>query len=256
MEEPWLTGGRYPGSRWFDQFQQGERMLLELLSPLAGEGPETRPSRPWAPAYAGPERRVDAGVAHCLRAVMDEIDYGVLVVRHPGRVVHMNHAARLTLAREHPLEVVGSQLRARLPEDDLPVREALAAAAGRHRRCMLSLGPAGARVNVVVVPLPSSADVPEGATLLMFNKRQVCEELSVEAFARCHGLTGTETQVLKGLCAGARPAEVAQTQGVRLSTVRTQIGSIRAKTGAPTLRDLVQQVARLPPMTTSLRAWP
>lgn len=231
-------------------------MLLEFLSPLGGDVQALRPPRLREPAYAGPERRGDAGVAQCLRAVMDEIDYGVLVVRHPGRVIHMNHAARLTLAREHALEVIGTQLRARSAEDDLAVREALAAAAGRHRRCMLSLGPAGARVNVVVVPLPASAEVPEGAVLLMFNKRQMCEELSVEAFARCHGLTGTETQVLKALCAGARPAAVAQTQGVRLSTVRTQISSIRAKTGAATLRDLVQQVARLPPMTTTLRALP
>ncbi|MBQ1765335.1 MAG: helix-turn-helix transcriptional regulator, partial [Aquincola sp.] len=206
-------------------------------------------------AYSGPERRGDVA-AQTLRAVMDEIDYGVVVVSHLGRVIHMNHAARQTLAGDHPLEVVGSQLRARLLEDDLPVREALAAAAGRHRRCMLNLGPARARVSVVVVPLPQSAQVPEGATLLMFNKRQVCEELSVEAFARGHRLTGTETQVLKALCAGARPAEVAQTQGVQLSTVRTQIGSIRAKTGAATLRDLVQQVARLPPMTTTLRVLP
>lgn len=90
----------------------------------------------------------------------------------------------------------------------------------------------------------------------MFSKRQVCEALSVEAFARGHGLTGAETQVLKALSDGTTPHEAAQMLGVRLSTVRTQIGSIRAKTGAPSIRALVQQVACLPPLVTALRGAP
>lgn len=228
-------------------------MLLEFRPPTAA-GPESSRTSPLrGPAYLGPERRGAAMLVHCLSAVIDEIDYGVLVVRHPGRVMHVNHAARQALAGPHPLEIVAGQLRGRQPKDDLPLHEALAAAARARRRCMLSLGPADARVHLAVVPLPPSAEAPEGATLLTFNKRQMCEPLSIEAFARCHRLTSTETQVLKALCEGARPADVARSQGVQLSTVRTQIGSIRAKTGAATLRDLVQQVAQLPPMTTALR---
>jgi hypothetical protein len=40
---------------------------------------------------------------------------------------------------------------------------------------------------------------------------------------------------------------------VALSTVRTQIGSIRTKTGAGSIRDLVRQVALLPPLVGALR---
>ena len=40
---------------------------------------------------------------------------------------------------------------------------------------------------------------------------------------------------------------------VAVSTVRTQIGSIRIKTGASSIRELVRQVAVLPPLVGALR---
>ncbi|MEO8311967.1 MAG: helix-turn-helix transcriptional regulator, partial [Caldimonas sp.] len=41
--------------------------------------------------------------------------------------------------------------------------------------------------------------------------------------------------------------------GVAISTVRSQIGSMRAKTGAESIRALVRQVAVLPPVKGVLR---
>jgi DNA-binding CsgD family transcriptional regulator len=38
-----------------------------------------------------------------------------------------------------------------------------------------------------------------------------------------------------------------------MATVRSQIGSIRAKTGAESIRELVRRVAVLPPMRSALR---
>ena len=50
-----------------------------------------------------------------------------------------------------------------------------------------------------------------------------------------------------------RPNEIASRAGVAVSTVRTQIGSIRSKTGATSIRELVRQVAVLPPLVGALR---
>lgn len=221
---------------------------------------QTGPCRPGA--YRGLERRrpVEAcrsSASHWLQAALDEVDYGLLLVSQRGRVLHMNHVARRELAEDaHPLLVVGAQLRTRHADDDASLREALADAAERDLRCMLTVGQPPRRLSMSVVPLAAPQAHEEGATLLMFSKRQVCEALSVEAFARGHGLTGAETQVLKALSDGTTPHEAAQMLGVRLSTVRTQIGSIRAKTGAPSIRALVQQVACLPPLVTALRGAP
>ena len=91
-----------------------------------------------------------------------------------------------------------------------------------------------------------------GEVLVLFNRAQMCETLSVELFARAHGLTHAESAVLTGLCRGAAPARIARDVGVAVSTVRTQVASLRQKTGAASIADLVRQVAVLPPIVPTL----
>jgi DNA-binding CsgD family transcriptional regulator len=207
--------------------------------------------------YGGPERRSGAlPLQHLLQQMLDEVDYGMLLLTDEVRVVHANKAATRDLDDGHPLQLLGQEVRTRRPQDVVPLREALAAAAQRGLRKLLHLGDKDLRCTVAVVPLPAVAGEPLRPVLLLLGKRRVCEELSVDWYARSHHLTGAETQVLKGLCAGLQPLEIAGRQGVALSTVRTQIGSIRAKTGADSIRALVQQVAQLPPMVNALAGQP
>ena len=120
-------------------------------------------------------------------------------------------------------------------------------------RKLVTFGEGPARVSMSVVPIGDLHHPGDGATLLMLGKRQPCALLSVQGFARSHGLTGAETRVLTFLCDGVPPTAVAAQLGVGLSTVRTQIGSVRQKTGAQSIRALVQQVAVLPPLMGVLR---
>ena len=208
-----------------------------------------------AAAYRGPERRtVQARSRHWLAATLDEIDYGMLLLTDAVQAIHVNHAARAELDATHPLQLLGRELRARRPQDVLPLADALHAAARRGLRKLLTLGDGAQRISVSVVPL----SLPDGAasepvTLVMLGKRQVCEVLSAQGFAQSHGLTAAEARVLAGLCRGTPPTEIAAQLGVAISTVRTQIGNIRLKTGAESIRALVQQVAVLPPMMGVLR---
>jgi DNA-binding CsgD family transcriptional regulator len=206
------------------------------------------------PRYAGPERRgADSTPWRWMAAMLDEIDYGMLLVVDGMWVIHANHVARAELDDEHPLQMLGQQIRVRRTQDIAPLRDALADAATRGLRRLLTLGDERHRVSLAVVPLPSLRMKERPATLLVFGKHQVCEDLSMQWFARSHGLTQAEAQVLTGLCEGARPNDIAQRQGVAISTVRTQISSIRAKTGAQSIRDLARQVAVLPPLVNALR---
>ena len=210
---------------------------------------------PRSPSYLGPERRAPGrDPAGWLKRMLDEIDYGMLLVSAEGQLSYLNHAARLELDGDHPLQLLGRTLRARRPQDVAPLYDALAAAQ-RGLRKLLTLGEGTQRVCVSVVPLPDTDVVgPGGAvTLLVMGKRQVCAQLSVQGFARSLRLTPAETRVLEWLCGGVRPNEIASRAGVAVSTVRTQIGSIRAKTGAPSIRELVRQVAVLPPLVGALR---
>ena len=214
--------------------------------------------------YGGPERRARGAsrqpeLRPWLAGMLDEIDYGMLLVSADAQVLHINHAAVLELDAEHPLQLLGRSLRAHLPQDVAPLYDALAGAQRGLRR-LLTLGQGAHRVSVSVVPLAAGAPAEGGSaaahiagTLLVLGKCQVCAPLSVRGFARCQGLTPTETRVLELLCNGVLPNQIAVQQSVAVCTVRTQIGSIRAKTGAASIRELVRQVAVLPPMVGALR---
>ena len=206
-----------------------------------------------SPPYLGPERRRsprDPG--NWLLRMLDEIDYGMLLVGEDAELHYLNHAARIELDSAHPLQLQGRSLRAQRTQDGVPLQEALAAAQ-RGLRKLVTLGEGDHRVSVSVVPLAGGDEGQGLLTLLVLGKRQVCEQLSVQGFARSVGLTPAETRVLEALCSGVRPAEVARLAQVKVSTVRTQIGSIRAKTGAASIRELVRQVAVLPPLVGALR---
>jgi len=201
---------------------------------------------------AAPERRRAASLStHWMSLVLEELDYGVLLVNSSGRIIHCNLAARRGLETGHPLQIAGQQLRALSAEDHERLNEALHAAESGGRRCLLRLGEGAGRANVVVVPL--NRDVSQAAVLLILEREQLCGELAAQWFALRYGLTPTETEVLKALSAGARPNDVAERQQVAISTVRTQIQSIRAKSGADSIGELLRQLAVLPPLMSALR---
>lgn len=223
--------------------------MLDLMT-RADSGAATHPA-PGAllPPYRGPERRQAAHAGwRWLTAALDEIDYGLVLIGDDGRVRHANQVALDELDAQHPLLLSFGELRARRGADAHALLAALHDARQRGLRRLLTLGEGAQQVSASVVPLGGA-----GGALVILGKRQVGAELAVQGFARLHGLTGGEARVLAALSAGACPAEVAREHGVALSTVRTQISSIRQKTGAASIRDLLAQVARLPPLMGRLR---
>jgi DNA-binding CsgD family transcriptional regulator len=223
--------------------------------------PASSPSPCAHPApYGGPERRTAASSGpHWMAATLDELDYGVLLLHGDAQVLHVNHAARSELDEDHPLQLLDGRLRVRRSLDGAALTDALDNAAARGLRKLLTLGKDAHRVSVSVVPLASHAETGSAGdpvVLVILGKRQVCEVLSVQGFARSHGLSAAEARVLTLLCHGTPPTAIAAQVGVRISTVRSQIGNIRIKTGAASIRALVRQVAVLPPLMGVLRGVP
>jgi DNA-binding CsgD family transcriptional regulator len=211
--------------------------------------------------YHGPERRHrDGPHLNWLTAAFDEIDYGVIVIGGDGQALYLNHAARVELDGEHPLLLAGQHMRAHAERDTASLQAAIDDAARRGLRRLLHLGGADDPVCISVVPLnlPRGLDGAHAAgelrrtTLLLLGRRRVGGELVIGAYARHQGLSPAETRVLHALCDGLRPHEVAEQHGVAISTVRTQIGNIRAKTGTASIRALVRRVATLPPLVPML----
>jgi DNA-binding CsgD family transcriptional regulator len=204
-------------------------------------------------AHHAPAARIDEpGLFALLAATVDELDYGLLLLDRNLHVVHANHAARCEFNATHPLQLLHDRLQTQDSHDGALLRDALADVFQRGHRKLLTVGPGARRISLSLVPLAPGGTTPKWA-LVLLGKPQVCQDLSVEAFARTHKLTPVETQVLKGLCGGARPAEIARNHNVALSTVRTHVGSIRSKTSVPSIGALVRTVSMLPPIVSVLR---
>lgn len=213
---------------------------------VLGRGPETGRLM----SYRGPERR-RGSPDRWWRHALEEIDLGVCLVGGDGQLLYANSTARRQLDETSPLQLVDGQLVAPQRNDQLRLEGALADVQ-RGLRHLICLGRGVGRLSLSVLPLQDGLGRTAQA-LLVLGKRNLCGELPMLAFAREHQLTAAEQQVLQALCAGLQPQEIAQRHGVAISTVRTQIASVRAKTATESIRDLVAMVAQLPPMQGVLR---
>jgi DNA-binding CsgD family transcriptional regulator len=191
--------------------------------------------------------------AELLMRVLDEIDYGLLLVTAAGALRYANQLGLQEVTGHGPLHLEHGRLHTRAPADQGPLHGALGDAQ-RGRRRLFSVGHNGSSVSVAAVPMPASDEEPgEPLVLLVFGKRSAAETLTVDFYARSHGLTGTEMNVLKRICGGMKPKEIARDHGVAISTVRSHICSIRVKTQTDSIRDLVNRVAVLPPITPAMK---
>lgn len=192
-----------------------------------------------------------------LAQMLDELDSGLLLVARDAQVLFLNHAASCELDAGHPLQLLGRVLRAGRPQDVAPLAQALAAARRGVRR-LIVLGEGRRRVGVSFVPLREcvaerGAD-SAGVCVVSLGRRSTCDAMQLEVFARTMGLTPAEGRVLGQLCQGTRPSDIARRQGVRIATVRSQISSIRAKTGSASIREIERLLALLPPLVGTQRA--
>lgn len=180
-------------------------------------------------------------------AALDELDYGMVLTDTDATVLHLNHRATRLLGSGETLVLSGGRLHARESEDQAQLVRSLRDATERGLRRLITLGDGDTRRSVAVVP------VQTGVAALMIGRSSLCEDLSLQCFARAHALSGAEARVLAALGRGDAPMDIARAHGVALSTVRTQIGAIRDKTGTGSIRELLRTVAALPPIVGALR---
>lgn len=179
--------------------------------------------------------------------VLEEIDYGLLLVSPGGRLQHANHLARHELARARFLRIEAATVVGHSPEQTEEVMRGIRWAA-QGRRQMLTLRRGAESLPVACVPLHQPTDGQPASVLLMLGRQSGAQNLAITFFSRTHGLSPAEEAVLKALCEGLDVREIAQANGVAECTVRTQVRSLRDKTGINSMRLLVQRVAALPPV--------
>lgn len=191
------------------------------------------------------------GRAHLLR-VLDEVDYGVLIIDAQGTILHANHLARHELASGRMLVSYGNNLLGSNAEFTAQMQTATEAAFRGQRRLVL-LTKGERELSLAFTPLshPLEADTP--TVLVMLSRQSACDNLAVRMFARTIGLSPSEEAVLMGLCRGLEIPEIAAEHGVAPSTIRSQIKTLREKAGSPSIRRLLQRINSLPPVVPALR---
>jgi DNA-binding CsgD family transcriptional regulator len=210
-----------------------------------------------ASAMMGADARATAGwnQAAGLDMVLDELAYGVAVASAAGELLHANHAARHELGAERALWVHHGRLQAQSGGDVRTLMDALAKAAGGRRSLVTLSAKRGAPLTLAAVPL-GRGDTGQTQAALLFARPSVCESLMLCFYARSHSLTCAEETVLGILCQGYSAPQTARQLNVAVSTVRSHVRSLCAKTRSSGVRDLVSRVAMLPPVAPTLMSEP
>lgn len=195
--------------------------------------------------------QVDAGMdrlrAEALGAALDAFGVPAVVLDGHGTVLRTNAAAetlgcvRGALARRtNPhgtLRMAGAA--------GLPATVAAAARGNAGGRFRWSDGEQGYVVTVTPLPerLARLTGVARGRALMLL--RPLAAAGLPALAAAVFGLTGAEARAVSGLAEGLSPAEIAAQAGVKVSTVRTQLGLAQDKMGCRNLRDVVRVMTAL-----------
>lgn len=182
-----------------------------------------------------------------LALLMDELAHGVILVTAQCRILHANQVARRELQRAAVLGTDRGELKVPVPADAKAFQHAMGKAVA-GKRSLIKLATGGADFTLAVVPLQRQPGIPCERMALVLSRLGVSESGVFSAFARSHGLTHTEEQVLVYLCRCLSTPEIAVQMKVAVSTVRSHVRSLCAKTASSGVRELVNRVAILPPI--------
>jgi DNA-binding NarL/FixJ family response regulator len=184
----------------------------------------------------------------CLQTALHAIALDVMVVDVEGRLLYANRSAQAELAAGTAFRLRGTRICCATESQ----QEALARALQGvliGRRSMIELGSGlHGRMHAVIPMQPEEPGQPAQA-LLLSGVRDPFGPVTLTLFAKVAGLTASERDVLISLCRGLAANDIAAQREVCISTVRTQIVSIREKVGARTVTQMIRKISALPPMS-------
>lgn len=192
------------------------------------------------------QQLVPAGEALVL--ILEEISHGVLLLDAMGALIYANPLGRQELRQALAVTLSGGRLVTTVTFQEHRLARALKEARA-GLRSMVQLGQGSDARMLAFVPLASHSDSGiVKQVLVLCGRTGWADSVAVLLFAKATGLTHCERDVLSSLCDGLDAQDIADRRSVKLSTVRTQILSLRQKVGARNLQDLISKVSSLPPL--------
>lgn len=179
-----------------------------------------------------------------LHRFLDALDFGVVMLDPAAQVLYANQAVRAMVAAPQLARWLGS-LPARVAAHD-PLGKLVHACARGHGGGMV-LGSAASQLLALALPIEGKgARAQPGACMLLLARYAQAPSAVSDFVMRIFGLSPAEARVLPPLLRGSAPAEIAAELGVKISTVRSQLSSIFAKTGATRQQDLLRLLGNVP----------
>jgi DNA-binding CsgD family transcriptional regulator/PAS domain-containing protein len=188
---------------------------------------------------------------------LDALKLGVVLANEDSRILHANRVAEQMMREGGPLRDRNGVLRA---EGEAASAE-INAAIGHAARNETDIGNTGLAVRltgeheaaVVAHVLPLAAGelrsrLDPAAVAAVFINPQVDDAAGATAIAATFGLTPAETRVAARVLSGKTVAEAAADVGVAVTTARTHLASIFAKTGVSRQSELMRLAAQLAPV--------
>jgi DNA-binding CsgD family transcriptional regulator/PAS domain-containing protein len=192
--------------------------------------------------------------ARLYAAALDRLAFGAVICNARSEIVFANPAAE-ELAQQGAGVVLGRRgkgLSAIVPMESRALGILVHATANGGPGGVLRLSGANGATEllVLVTPLPRQLQSSGGTNYVLISLRSAREQPAfVEAsIASLFGLSPAQAAIAIAVHAGKTPEEIAAERGVRISTVRSHLAQIFARTGAENQRDLVRLLSLLPPL--------
>ncbi|CAM2165725.1 LuxR family transcriptional regulator [Paraburkholderia sacchari] len=183
-----------------------------------------------------------------MSAALDALPRAVIVVDDEMRVHYLNAAANTMLERSTEIRVQANRFAAAdphvAPQLKKRIRDVCAACPAVEPLPLYAHDSAGRpALEVHVVPLKPQLslqfDRQTRPLAMVLPRRRFQDPAQPAGSERPFSLSRAEMAVATGIASGLTPAQCADRAGVRISTVRSQIKSIFAKTGARRIADIV-----------------
>jgi DNA-binding CsgD family transcriptional regulator len=170
---------------------------------------------------------------------------GVIITDNNGRIVEMNRAAETIVQLDNGLNICNGRLCARRTFETAKIAKLIAAATEDK------LGAAAGRMLVgrcdglppyvlTVAPLRTNMAVDDRRLALIVVVDPQHHSPSEADLAEFFGLSPAEARLAAALLTGKTLSQIAASTGVRITTLRTQLGSILRKVGAERQSDLIR----------------
>lgn len=169
---------------------------------------------------------------------LDSMDFGVIYIDAVRRVSHANQAAQ---------RIAKDILLPRLPAHGAIAELIDAAASGQGGAALLE----GHRIMVLALPVSTPVRTISGETrasvMLILVGADESHEAAETFLCNAFAISKAESRLIPLLLLGKTPVEMAETLNLKLTTIRSQLSSIFAKTGTTRQQELIRLLGSVPP---------